>query len=117
MQPPGIQGHGKALYNRPKLIFGPASDPLHGTKSIQSVNNAEWKERKKLLHGTIRGQRLVSFVSDFVQVAHEVKTTWSAALSAGKSVNLKREMFLAMLKAILSTSLGNIFKEMMRLNI
>ena len=99
------------LYNRPRLIFGPTSDPLHGAKSIQSVNNVEWKERKKLLHGTVRGQRLTSFIGDFVQVANELEMKWSAALSAGKSVNLKKEMFLAMLKAILNTSLGNIFKD------
>ena len=96
------------LYNRPRLIFGPTSEPLHGSKSIQSINGAEWKERKKLLHNTVRGQRLVSFVSEFIQVADEVESNWS---TGGKPVQLKQEMFLATLKAILNTSLGNIFKN------
>lgn len=99
------------LYNRPRLIFGQTFEPLHGSNSIQSVNNKEWKERKKLLHGTIRGQRLTSFIDDFVQVANELETKWTAAISAGKSVNLKKQMFLATLKAILNTSLGNIFND------
>ena len=99
------------LYNRPRLIFGQTSEPLHGSKSIQSVNNKEWKERKKLLHGTIRGQRLTSFIDDFVEVANELEIKWTAALSAGKSVNLKKQMFLATLKAILNTSFGNIFND------
>ena len=99
------------LYNRPRLIFGPTSEPLHGSKSIQSVNGVEWKERKKLLHNTLRGQRLVSFFSDFVQVADEIVTKWSTGISAGRPVQLKREMFLATLKAILYTSLGNVFKN------
>ena len=99
------------LYNRPRLIFEPTFEPLHGSKSIQSVNGVEWKERKKLLHNTIRGQRLVSFVSEFVQVADEIESKWSASLSAGKPVKLKQELFLATLKAVLYTSLGNIFKN------
>ena len=78
------------LYNRPRLIFGPTSEPLHGAKSIQSVNNVEWKERKKLLHGMVRGQRLTSFIGDFVQVAHELEIQWCAASSTGNSVNLKK---------------------------
>ena len=102
----------ESLYNRPKLIFGPNFEPLYGSKSIQSVNGVEWKERKKLLHNTIRGQRLVSFVSEFVQVADEIKSKWSTGLvRGGKPVQLKREMFLATLKTILYTSLGNMFKN------
>ena len=102
------------LYNRPKVIFESTFEPLHGSKSIQSVNGVEWKERKKLLHGTIRGQRLLSFISDFVQVADETVTRWSTAATGsptGKPVKLKKEMFLATLKALLNTSLGNIFKH------
>ena len=99
------------LYNRPRLIYGPISEPLHGPNSIQSVNDEEWKERKKLLHGTVRGQKLLSFVSNFVQIADGIQTKWSTFLSAGEPVKLKKEMFLATLKAILSTSLGNIFSN------
>jgi len=95
------------LYNRPRLIFGPTFEPLHGSKSIQSVNGTEWKERKKILHPTIRGETLVSFIGDFVQVGHEIVSRWST----GKPVKLNKEMFLATLKAVLNTSLGNIFKD------
>ncbi|XP_065906835.1 cytochrome P450 20A1-like [Dysidea avara] len=96
------------LYERPAHIFGPISEPLHGPKSIQSVNGEEWKERRKLLHPTVRGDLIVSFIDDFVKVANELVTRWTAS---SEPVNLKKELFLATLKSILNTSLGNIFQD------
>ena len=96
-----------SIYNRPRLIFAQCFEPLHGSNSIQSVNYTDWEERKKLLHGTIRGRNLESFFSDFVQVAEETAKIWSP----GKPVELMKEMFRMTLKAILCTSLGNIFED------
>ena len=96
------------LSERPTHIFGPTFEPLHGSKSIQSVNGAEWKERKRLLHPTIRGDQVVSFIGEFVQVADELVARWT---TSSEPVNLKKELFLATLKSILNTSLGNIFQD------
>ena len=52
------------IYDRPKHIFGPCFEPLHGAWSIQSLNGNEWKERKSLLHKTVRGKCLEGFFSD-----------------------------------------------------
>ena len=95
------------LYNRPRLIFAQCFEPLHGSNSIQSVNHTEWEERKKRLHGTVRGKNLESFFSDLVQIAQETGTKWSP----GKPINLMKEMMRMTLKAILNTSLGNIFED------
>ena len=48
-----------------------------------------------------------SFFSDFVQVAEETAKIWSP----GKPLELMKEMFRMTLKAILCTSLGNIFED------
>ena len=96
------------LHERPSLIFGPASEPIHGSNSIQSVNGTEWKERRRLLHPTLRGDFVVSFIGDFVQVSNELVTRWTAS---SEPVNLKKELFVATLKCILDTSLGNIFQD------
>ncbi len=95
------------LYNRPKLIFAQCFEPLHGSNSIQSINGTEWKERKQLLHGTIRGRNLESFFTDFVRIAQETEEMWSP----GKPIQLVKEMFRMTLKAVLSTCLGNIFMD------
>ncbi len=96
------------LYNRPKLIFAPCFEPLHGSSSIQSINGTDWKQRKRLLHGTIRGRHLESFFSDFVCIAQESEERWSAF---GRRIPLMTEMFRMVLKAILCSSLGNIFED------
>ena len=100
----------QTLYNRPKLIFAPCFEPLHGSQSIQSVNYGEWEDRKKLLHGTVRGERLESFFEDFVQIARETVSLWSGR-QPNNVINLKKEMFRMTCKAILCTSLGNIFED------
>lgn len=97
----------ESLYNRPKLIFAQCFEPLHGSNSIQSVNDTEWKERKKRLSGTMRGKNLESFFGDLVQIAQETEMKWSP----GKPINLMKEMMRMTLKAILNTSLGNIFDD------
>ena len=96
------------LHERPSHIFRPTSEPIHGSNSIQSVNGAEWKERRRLLHPTLRGDFVVSFIGDFVQVSNELVTRWTAS---SEPVNLKKELFIATLKCILDTSLGNIFQD------
>ena len=93
-----------SIYNRPRLIFAQCFEPLHGSNSIHSVNYTDWEERKKLLHGTIRGRNLESFFSDFVQVAEETAKFWSP----GKPVEVMKEMFRMTLKC---TSLGNILDD------
>ena len=95
------------VYNKPKELFAQFTEPLHGTNSIQSVNDTEWRERKKLLHGNIRGKKLESFFGDFVQIAQEAEMLWSPV----KPIKLTKEMFRMILKAILTTSLGNIFED------
>ena len=95
------------IYNRPRHIFGPCFEPLHGTWSIQSINGNEWKERKNLLHKTIRGNNLEEFFSDLVSVAQEK----AEALSAGTEIAPMKELFPMVLKSIVCTSLGNIFQD------
>ena len=97
----------KALYNRPSAIFEQCFEPLNGSKSIQSVNNDAWKQRKKLLHGLIRGDNLESFFHCFVEIACEKAAAWTP----GKPIVLMKEMFQMPLKALLNTSLGNIFED------
>ena len=94
------------MYDKPKQLFAQFTEPLHGCNSIQSVNGTEWKERKKL-HANIKGRKLESFFSDFVQIAQETEMMWSP----GKPIRLMREMFRMLLKGILTTSLGNIFED------
>ena len=96
------------LFHRPKLIFAQCFEPLHGSCSIQSINGTEWKERKKLLHGTIRGNNLGSFFSDFVCIAQEAEERWALP---DRPIRLMQEMFRMTLKAILYAVLGNIFEE------
>ena len=95
------------LFNRPKLIFAQCFEPLHGSNSIQSINGREWQERKKLLHGTIRGRNLESFFDDFVRIAQETEKAWFP----DKPLRLMKEMFRMTLKAVLSTCLGNVFQD------
>ena len=95
------------MTDKPKQLFAPFTEPLHGCNSIQSVNGVEWKERKKL-HLNIRGRNLESFFSDLVQIAQETVKLWSE--TPGKPIRLTKEMFRTILKAILVTSLGNIFE-------
>ncbi len=96
------------LYNRPQVIFAQRSEPLHGSSGIQSINGTEWEERRKLLQGMIRGRKLDSFFGDFVRIAQETEMRWSPT---GKPIHLMKEMFRMSLKAILCTSLGNIFED------
>ena len=95
----------ESLYNRPAMIFEPFFDPLHGSVSIQSVNYNDWEQQKKLLHGTIRGKNVESFFGDVFQLAQDIE--WLP----GKPILLLKEMFRFTIKAILSTSLGNIFED------
>ena len=95
------------LYNRPRLIFAPTFEPLHGSKSIQSINDSAWKEKKKQLHGTIRGHNLESFFEEFLAVADMRKSLWTP----GQPLQLKSEMFKMTLTAILNTSLGRVKGE------
>ena len=101
----------EGLYNRPRSVFGPCSEPLHGTDSIQSVNDAEWEKRKKLLHGTVRGTRLVSFFDEFVKVAKEAEQRWCPGVKIAT-----KDLFHMTLKAILNTSFINIFEDDSELN-
>ena len=94
------------LYNRPTLIFAQCFEPLHGTDSIQSVNDAEWEQRKKLLHGTIRGTRLESFFGELVEIARETGQKWRPGVKI-----VTRDLFRMTLKAILNTSLLNVFED------
>ena len=96
------------LRDRPKVIFAKCFEALDGPNSIQSINGAEWKKRKALLYGTIRGEKLESFFGDFVQVAQETEKKWS---QTGKPLRLVKEVFRMTLKAILLTMLGNIFED------
>ena len=95
------------IYDRPRHIFGPCFEPLHGAWSIQSLNGKEWKERKNLLHKTVRGENLEEFFSDIVQVAQERAQVWPT----GTNVALMTEMFQMSLKSIVFTSFGNIFED------
>lgn len=95
------------LYNRPKLIFAPSFEPIHGARSIQSLNDGEWKERKKLLHWTVRGRNLEEFFADFVQIAQETERMWSP----GRGIELMKEIFRMTIKSVVFTSLGNIFED------
>ena len=94
------------LYNRPRLIFA-CTEPLHGSKSIQNINDSAWKEKKQQLHGTIRGHNLESFFEEFLAVAEMRKTLWSP----GQPLQLKSEIFKMTLTAILNTSLGRVENE------
>ena len=95
------------IYNRPAVIFAPCFDPLHGSRSIQSVNGDEWKRQGKMLRGTIRGNFLESFVPDLVVIGHETAKTWAS----GGPIHLLKSITRMTLKAILVTSLGNIFEN------
>ena len=95
------------LYNRPKLLYEVFSEPLHGSVSIQSVNDDEWYKRRKALQNTFRGTRLDSFFSEFVTIAQETELRWTP----GQPIPLLKEIFRMTLKSILCTSFGNIFKD------
>lgn len=95
------------LYNRPKLIFESSFEVIHGARSIQSLNNGEWKERKKLLYSTLRGRNLEDFFDDFVQVAQETEGMWCP----GRKIELMKETFRMTIKSIVFTSLENIFQD------
>lgn len=89
------------VYNRPKIML----DRLHGFKSIQAVNDAEWQERKSILHGTLRGRNVESFFHDFVAIARETVKRWGPG---GKQIEVKKEMFCMTLKGVLTTTLGKV---------
>lgn len=91
------------LFLRPQHVFSASSVPIHGASSIENVNGDQWKRKKKCLHKTIRGDRLESFVTEFVGIAVETRSQWVA----GGEVALKEAMLGMTLKAILTTSLGN----------
>ena len=95
------------IYNRPAVIFAPCFDPLHGPNSIQSVNGEEWKRQGKMLRGTMRGDFLESFVPDLVLIACETAKRWGS----GEPIHLLKSITRMTLKAILVTSLGNIFEN------
>ena len=95
------------IYDRPKHIFGPFSEPLHGACSIQSINGKEWKERKSRLHKTVRGKCMEEFFTDLIHVAQERSKSWPI----DTDIALMAEMFQLTLKSIVCTSLGNIFKD------
>ena len=64
--------HARKLLKTPKnyttgLIA--CTEPLHGSKSIQNINDSAWREKKQQLHGTIRGHNLESFFEEFLAVA------------------------------------------------
>jgi cytochrome P450 len=96
----------ESLYNRPG-IKNRSFECLHGSKSIMTINDSEWKEKKRLVHNTIRGGHLKSFVNDFIKIAQDSAALWVP----GKPMELKKEMFKMTLKAILDTSLGDIFSN------
>ena len=95
------------LITRPRVIYAQCFEPIHGTKSVQTLNGREWQQRKELVHCTVRGRNLESFFSDFVRIAQETEKTWSP----GKPIQLMKEMFRMTLKVVLSTCLGNIFQD------
>lgn len=97
----------ESIYNRPSHILASCFDPLHGSDSIQSVNGEEWKRQRKMLRGTIRGGSLESFFPDLVPIAQETIETWSS----GKPIHLLHDISRMTLKAILVTSLGNVFED------
>ena len=57
-------------------IFEPCFEPLHGAWSIQSLNGNQWKERKNLLHKTVREENLEEFFPNLVHVAQGTAQGW-----------------------------------------
>lgn len=95
------------LYNRPVHVFGPFFEPLHGSKSIQSINDKEWEERKRIVHANLRGRNIDEYFDNILQVAEETLAKWRP----GEKICLNKEMFRITLKSILNTSLLNIFSN------
>ena len=91
------------LYNRPGLVFAGASNPIHGPKSIQIVNDSEWEERKRIVHGTLRGKNVKEGFNELVTVAEETVNKWRP----GEKISLMKEMFQMTGKGILAVVFGN----------
>lgn len=90
------------LYNRPNL--GLSTEPLHGTRCIQSVNDSEWEERKKILYRSLRGRNIEGFFERLVEIAQETVGVWGT----GKKIGVLEEMFLLTAKSILATVFGDV---------
>ena len=95
------------LYNRPHQVFRANFEPLHGAQSIQSINDSEWEDRKRLVHKTIRGDNVVTFIDEFEKIAKDS----CFVLIPGTEIELTKTTQTMTLKAILNTSLGNVFED------
>jgi len=75
-----------------RTSLGQPQQPLYcymAPKSVQSANGVEWKERRRLLHPTVRGDPVVTFIGDFVQVTDDLVLRWTTG-----SASTKRNMAL-----------------------
>ena len=111
--------HSENIYNRPQLSFiefGEVEVTVHGAKSIQSINDAEWVERKKLVYGTLRDRNLEGCFQDFVSVVREAVKRWKDGCDGdgGREIETKREMLALTLKGVLTALFGGMFAETWR---
>lgn len=95
----------ESLYNNPEHLLGVLTKQRG--EGIHSLNDSEWKERRRIIYKTMRGSRVEKYVDKFVVVARETMDLWRP----GKRVSVMREMLRICLKGILTTLFVNVFDD------